>query len=463
MKSSKALSIFLMLSLTATALTIKKEETHQQTFNDLVQRSQTFAQNGNFLGGKFPTNNNRIAVIAGNDQTKQAKIAEYARNTYPIMHGSVLQLINEFMLHKKTQGSPAEQALYKDMTQLEFIDRLLTQRPLMFMTSSDSYLLRDGKTQGSGAFETIGTAREKSPLILKNYISYDEMQIASLIGVSVPTYFINNGDRNNKSVRDKAGTYQEEGVYVGLVGARFEKPGLMEYQHMLITQEQNTTAKGYGSGNNNNPLLSLWADFYGVDFPTFNQARNDATGRYSNIGSNRYLNNEVYKKRMRLVIEPFLRDAHKRGTEQNKKTYVHNVGLGIGVWAVNQEIQAQLMLEVYAEIIDQNDLSSIADIDFSWFPATTQTCGGAKDGQKYKNITLHFSKRNPADPLIGKNKDKLLIANYAWDGNSYPGNEYWAGMLNASGDPAAACCSTISELQNPLINTHLSAQFLSVA
>jgi len=46
-----------------------------------------------------------------------------------------------------------------------------------------------------------------------------------------------------------------------------------------------------------------------------------------------------------------------------------------------------------------------------------------------------------------------VVAAYAWDGNSFPGNEYWSGSRTASGDPAAACCSQIPQFQNAYVNT----------
>ena len=47
------------------------------------------------------------------------------------------------------------------------------------------------------------------------------------------------------------------------------------------------------------------------------------------------------------------------------------------------------------------------------------------------------------------------MTSYAWDGNSFPGNEYWLGMCCASGDPAAVCCSSVGEVQNVEVNVGL--------
>ena len=45
----------------------------------------------------------------------------------------------------------------------------------------------------------------------------------------------------------------------------------------------------------------------------------------------------------------------------------------------------------------------------------------------------------------------------------HKGNEFWAGFLAASGEPAAACSTQISELHNPKINPRASGASLHVA
>ncbi|MFA5998789.1 MAG: DUF4804 domain-containing protein [Candidatus Babeliales bacterium] len=414
-------------------------------FQSLIQRSDAFVK-------RFPTHDNRIKIIAENNASIQASIVNQAKNTYPIMHTKVFQLIQDFLQYKKQQGSIIEKQLYSSMSVHGFIDRLLTKRPLMFMNAHDSYLLKDG-TNGHGGFEKIGTTQEKLPLILKDYLSYDEMQIAALIGVSVSTYFINNGNRNNSGIKSTKNDYEQQGIFVGLVGARFEKPGFMEWQHIVVTPGRDIDLQM------KKDVLDIWARFYNHKFDTYQQAAKDISNRYISFmhqGQKCFFDTVMYKKRMQLVIEPFLRDAQKRGLHSGKKVYVHATGLGLGVWNIIPN-QAQLLVDVYSELIDTmgaHELSQISDINFSYFPS----------GMYWKNIKnntyikIHFSLRNPADILSGADVGKLLVAQYAWDGNSYPGNEYWNGLLTASGDPAAACCSTIAELQNPKINIHVCAK-----
>lgn len=426
----------------------------QETFHSLIIKSDLFDKQI-----PFPTQNNRIKSIAKNDPVIEQAIQDQANHTYPIIHGKLLDLINDFLAYKNEFGTTQEKELYKDMHVHVFMDRLLLKRPIMFMTEHDTFMLRDKKS-GNGGFDHI----EFKPM-LKEYISYDEMQISALLGVSTPTFFINNGSRTNKAINAPKGSYQEMGIYVGLVGARFERPGLMEWQHIIITPEQNTSENGYGFHKTNKKrLLSLWEKFYDELFPTFDETQGNPE-KYLRLAQDLYFNISIYRKRMKLVIAPFLINANTEALRYKKKAYCHVVGLGLGVWQ-KTVLQAKFMLEAYAEVIQENKLEHIADINFSWFPKEFQTCGGAKNLETLKlngnNIKIHFSSRNPADKLINDDRDKLLVAMYAWDANAFPGNEYWDGMLSASGDPAAACCSTIAELQNPLINNNISGQRMLV-
>ena len=84
-------------------------------------------------------------IIAGDNKAIQNEISEQAKNSYPIFDKKVLHLINAFLNFKKAHGSLIEKALYQNMSQKAFIDRLLTKRPIMFSDSVDYYELRDFK------------------------------------------------------------------------------------------------------------------------------------------------------------------------------------------------------------------------------------------------------------------------------------------------------------------------------
>jgi hypothetical protein len=448
-----------------------------QVFKELVEKSEEFHEqliaswkkiDGNPFGEfePFPKSlQNRIKCIAGEDDNLKIKIAQQAQGVQVICHPKVGWLIDGFLAHKKEHGSKVEKELYAKMDQKAFVERLLVKRPLTYIGAHDWYLLKDGTRRAySGEktdtdFDPIGTDQETYPLLLQDYISYDEMQIAALLGISVPTMFINKGNRYNGAQLGEEGSYEKSGVYTGLVGARFERAGKMEWQHMMLRDSQENAVKCADG------LLKLWNDFYNKIFPEYGlgEKRVDAYWYGSQRISGFKLNINRYKKRMRLVIEPFLRDAHRRGQEADKKVYCHIVGLGIGVWAVNKLEQEKAMLSVYADIFKNSDFTQISDIDFSWFEEIDKDSRrlfksdfkeilSSNSSFSEKTIKIRFSKRDPADLLQGDDENKLLVAMYAWDGNAYPGNEYWSQGFAMSGDPAATCCSTISELQNPVVN-----------
>lgn len=452
----KMLMLMLIILLVSPGICKAGDKKSAKEFSRLVAASDNFNENV----CSFPIQTNRIKNIAQEDVKKMARIVHHAKGTLPLIHPDVLSLMSKFIEFKQQSGSLIERGLYKNISIEAFIERLYAKRPLKFCNSSDVYLLPEkngsNNINGFGGFENIGTVAESQPLLLKNYLSYDEMALAALLGMSSPTYFINDGNRCNCGVA-KGGPHQEEGVFVGLIGARFEKPGQMEYLHIITDP----------ISDSDNEYRDIWKSFYGEPLPTLKEACKSQSwwhfilhGFSSNYvfiagNINSYFNKGIYKKRMRLTAEQFFSDAVQRSKSEGKKVYAHVVGLGLGVWMIDDR-QESWFLEAYADIILKTDLAGISDIDFSWFDkATYWSKLKVWLAGKTRGITIHFSKREPAGKLTGKNSDKLVVAMYAWDGNSYPGNEYWDGSLAASGDPAAACCSTISELQNIEVNPYI--------
>ena len=116
-------------------------------------------------------------------------------------------------------------------------------------------------------------------------------------------------------------------------------PGRSPGGHELWTQADGEEAQRVARQNRS--LQSAWAAFYGVPyFPLFEEAKAYKEAQpdsFIKLSRERLLNVELYKRRMRLVIEPFLLDANKRAYEAKRRAYVHAVGLGLGVWMVHHK------------------------------------------------------------------------------------------------------------------------------
>eukprot|EP01084_Bolivina_argentea_P056621 103579_1 len=455
---------------------------------------------------EFPVDNNRIISEEFNQFKPQ--IYEHMKSCYPLVHGSVLSLANDFLLIKKQFGTEIEKKVYSQMSLCQFFDRLATKRCVVFYQSYDSYLLRNGYND-SGHWEYVGTPNEQkqdkydvTPLKkpkLSEYLSYDELMISALCGISSKTHFINNGDRRNCGRVNKNNEYYPaEAIYMGLVGARFEKSGFMEHALMAVTPQQNTIENGYGphqedneekkeKGNDENEtILSkanktakieyskvIWRafeSFYGRShFPKYDevvaneevmiQSRYYKKQLWANNDHCPFLDKDLFRQRIRIGLELFLFDADHRAqeatkTKKTKGAYCHIVGLGTGVWSFKKSIQDEIIVCVALDIIKQTNLPNIQIIYFSWL---SESHNAYPDNSMCEDISGHkihikHGKRAPADKLEEPFENCLTVAMYAWDSNAFPGNEYYHGMLSASGDPAAASASTISFVQNSMIN-----------
>ncbi|XP_017875387.1 uncharacterized protein LOC108622189 isoform X2 [Ceratina calcarata] len=435
------------------------------TLAQIMKRSEAFPIN-------FPIKT--VRCFALKDRGIPTEVLERnANSVYPLIHEAMLPLLAQWLKHKRLYGSAIERAMYKDMGLVQFIHRMLEKRAVYFYGSSDRWKLIDGKT-GAEGWDNIGTDHEKEPLVLTKCLSYDEIKLSSMMAVSSHTEFINDGARENRGVvSTDPDSVQPRGVIIGVVGTRCKRPGVMEYQDILVTQAQNTTDNGYGphtnaSSEEKRGLKVVWAKFYGEEYlplfeETLKKVKSKDNRKYLPLDSETVFDIENYMKRTLLTVEILLLEANARAEKMNTTAFLHVVGFGLGVWRVVQDQDVYFLKTFEIALRKMNKkLRHVSDIMFAYF--NHQKCGDAGNGDYLGDIKIHFALKEPHSKLFrSSDANKLLVVSYAWDGNALSGNEFWAGHLSSSGDSAAACSTQIAELHTSRINPRACGASLHVA
>jgi Domain of unknown function (DUF4804) len=440
---------------------------------------------------------NHIEVLGNSIAATKKSIVQHAQSVNVGISPKLAEGLLNFATYMCEQGSHEEKEIYKNIALPNLVHRYFSCRPLA------AYGIRDLKTgeylkeQFLFRDNTMSLVLKGKPMpahiTLTDYISPDEIMWSSLLSLSSWTCCINSGSRKNVGHPNQGGVpYKKEIVFVGVVGPRFEVSNEFDWKLMVITKDQNTAQNGYGVSHCNNGALGIWEKFYNTKFPTYEEAETHRKEhaneqRFVPVGNptdNYLFNVPVYKQRVEIAAESFFTDGSARASTAGTLAYLHVVGLGIGLWAIDKKKQEQWMLEKYAHMIRNNKYRAkgIGAINFSWFDPSEEIKKELIQIGLDNDIVIWFSKKDPAaqDPIdkadlgeelfnewmnrlerLGSSlpsylKGMITVAMYAWDGNAYPGNEYWLGALDSSGDPAAACCSTITQTQNILVNPFLS-------
>ena len=81
-----------------------------------------------------------------------------------------------------------------------------------------------------------------------DYMTYNDIARAALVSVCWRTPAMNDMNRKSARMPQPSIVPVDRAFCVGLVGARFEVPGEMEYRFIIVDREQNKQANGYGTG-----------------------------------------------------------------------------------------------------------------------------------------------------------------------------------------------------------------------
>ena len=94
------------------------QEIHVEHISQIIDKSKTFCELN-----PYPSKTTLLQTLLSKG-VKEEVLLENTNSSYPIIHHSVLNLLKNFLILKKQNGSNIEKKIYKGMDVSDFINRL---------------------------------------------------------------------------------------------------------------------------------------------------------------------------------------------------------------------------------------------------------------------------------------------------------------------------------------------------
>lgn len=345
----------------------------------------------------------------------------------------------------------------------DHLHRLMTKRPLAYYGKGNVWMLRNINS-GTGVDEYLEAVN------LNEYLHPAEAVIAAMFCMSNDTFLINNGNMDNGGLVDYDNMYiNVTATIVGGVGARMEKPGLGEWD---LLHDSHVLG----------PIDQCLRDHL-EDFCKKKGIETDSLIKMPKARGKERLIRGLYVARSAMVLGTYLRLALAK-VEENAPNPCRIVitKLGLGEWSgkskdtpmaffaglrialeslppktKSENVESFYLSYTRRNNMDKADYKAIRDwcrkrgwpFDFGRKSALTKpqaVKGYSSDEEDVVDLAA------PVAPGKVESETTHLISIYAWDGMSYQGNEYWAGVVDGSMDPATVAATTIPFTGTPEVN-----------
>lgn len=302
---------------------------------------------------------NLFSTLADEGKSKK-ELINMARSTRPFLSRSVWNVLETFMdFMRKLPGEESEnyRKVYENFSPPDLVKRLLFKRPIVFCGFT---LMRnlENPTNDYLSFDDVAKNLEKTQgelPYLREYISWDEILLSSLINMSTPTFYVSDGSIKNWNEVPK-NPFIDQGVLCGLVGARNTKYNYLEHRFVFPRSRPrwpDCTDDAHKSDQ-------FWVDFvYPEAFPEGRIPTIDEIQQNPAIYKKIYVDgiNVVYlEKRLMLSIISYIEEAVARGVEGKKNIFCSVPPIGAGVWAgsVPPDTIHRLIIQGVVKYFDQN-------------------------------------------------------------------------------------------------------------